>query len=237
MKCNILIPADRVEKLRNAKRRIKRLNAKFKAASSAEKRVMIAKDVLARLKSRQYEADHGNWSDLGRTVDFKYRQAMREAEYKRWNDKETGYTIYNHLQEVSDIKAQVSETSVQSLILAGETCTVCALGGILTSCIAIKNQLTVGEMDDKDILNGNRLFDKPDHLGIRKLFGIRQLALIEYTFEGGEGRINLSDVGFYFDIELAQRALDFHNRYCEDTQNLQIKIMENLIENNGTFKP
>lgn len=39
-------------------------NAAFKAASKAEKRVLIAKDVLAQLKAGKYAADPGNWATV-----------------------------------------------------------------------------------------------------------------------------------------------------------------------------
>lgn len=40
---------------------IKNTNEQFKKATKAEKRVMIAKDVLAQLKSKRYTAENGVW--------------------------------------------------------------------------------------------------------------------------------------------------------------------------------
>jgi hypothetical protein len=49
------------KKLAATKKLVEVNNAAFKKASRAEKRVMVAKDVIARLKTKQYRATEGRW--------------------------------------------------------------------------------------------------------------------------------------------------------------------------------
>jgi hypothetical protein len=52
------------KKLAATKKLVEVNNAAFKAASPAEKRVMVAKDVLARIKTGQYNPTQSTWAEL-----------------------------------------------------------------------------------------------------------------------------------------------------------------------------
>ena len=50
---------------------INKLNAEFKKANKAQKRVMIAQDVLAQLKTKRYVAESGCWVQPNYYPDWK----------------------------------------------------------------------------------------------------------------------------------------------------------------------
>ena len=85
--------------------KINKLNAEFKKATKAQKRVMIAQDVLAQLKAKRYVAESGCW------VQANYNTAVPLADIK--------------------YKDSVKELFAEKTI---ESCNVCALGGLFMSC-------------------------------------------------------------------------------------------------------
>lgn len=134
-------------------------------------------------------------------------------------------------------KTTVGE-NVQEAVLDNKLkCQCCALGGLLLSATLYKNKIKV----DSDGLFGNAqigdlqysaiyMGNVSDKLKFEGLFGVDQLALIEQAFEVGRG---------FFTEErrpIDEKAVAFGNRYKSARGRFKA-IMENIIQNNGTFVP
>ena len=139
--------------------KIKNINAEFKKANKAQKRVMIAQDVLAQLKAKRYVAESGCW------VQANYNPTVTLAEIK-YDDS-------------------VQELFAEKTI---ESCNVCALGGLFMSCTNLNNNTLLEELDDVSEDLGN-LIDEEEKLSnkLNKIFSIPQLKWIETYFEANGG--------------------------------------------------
>ncbi len=171
------------------------LNEKFKKATKAQKRVMIAQDVLAQIKTKRYVAESGCW----------VQPNIKAACEKNLKD----------------------EDSVQELFAKKKikSCNVCALGGLFMSCINLNNNTTVEDLK-KEFYIGDFVYDDSKiSNGLNRIFTQKQLILIETYFEGGQG---------YFKGD-GEKTLAFLANY-DDDERLEM-IMQNIIDNNGTFKP
>jgi hypothetical protein len=177
----------------------KNLNAEFNKATKAQKRVMIAQDVLAQLKTKRYVAESGCW------VQANYNTACLED-----------------LKDEDSVKELFAEKKIES-------CNVCALGGLFMSCTNFNNNTLVRELDDISGGLGDLLYEEEELSNkLDKIFGIEQLELIESYFEKNDGY-------FYSPLE-DDRINAFHVKYSSDKKRLKL-IMENIVENNGTFVP
>jgi hypothetical protein len=178
----------------------KNLNAEFKKATKAQKRVMIAQDVLAQLKAKRYVAESGCW------VQANYNSAVPLADIKCKDS----------------VKELFAEKTIQS-------CNVCALGGLFMSCTNFNNNTLLEELDDVSEDLGN-LIDEEEKLSnkLNKIFSTDQLKLIESYFE--------ANGGFFQNGDEDERIEAFYNKHPSDKKRLQL-IMENIVENNGTFVP
>lgn len=212
--------------------KIKKTTDEFRKASAAEKRVMIAKDVLAQIKAQRYIPEHAVW--VSPTFDVK-----SEVKY---ND---GYAY--------DADEQ-SDRSVQELWASKElqTCNVCALGGMFMSCVGLNNNTTIKNLNEEtECLSDIIVNDGYISNGLNKFFTKSQLALIEIYFEGGSGGFYIDGLvdGDYGTVSSATRKLfsredddgythltNFDAKYPTPSARMKA-IMTNIVENNGTFKP
>ncbi len=175
--------------------KIKKLNAEFKKANKAQKRVMIAQDVLAQIKTKRYVAESGCW----------VQPNIKAACEKNLKD----------------------EDSVQELFAKKKikSCNVCALGGLFMSCINLNNNTTIEDLK-KEFYIGDFVYDDSKiSNGLNRIFTQKQLILIESYFEGSQG---------YFKGD-NEKTLVFLESYNDD-ERLEM-IMQNIIDNDGTFKP
>jgi hypothetical protein len=103
------------------------------------------------------------------------------------------------------------------------TCQVCAKGGLLVSYIG-----RVNNFSDKCL--GNDEGDEA-HKKLREIFTLKQLAIIEYAFEGIQ---YIYSVAIPHDMQ--NKLEDFYIENRGDDDQRLIKICENIIKNKGTFK-
>ena len=182
------------------------LNEEFKKATKAQKRVMIAKDVLAQIKAERYFPERGEW--------------VRPL----WSDDQKSIDI--KLDPNSSIKDAFKSKAINS-------CQVCALGGLFMSCTNLNNNTTVQDMKTEyylgEVVQDN---DKISN-GLNRIFTRKQLMLIETYFEGGEGYFK--GYSEYFSYSDEKLLVTFFKSYHDD-ERLKM-IMQNIIDNNGTFKP
>ena len=109
------------------------------------------------------------------------------------------------------------------LVVDSTQCKVCALGGMLAA--------TVMKVDGMKFNYSQP--DIPRNEVIKKLkdyFSIEQLDLIESAFECQE-----TD-RYYSHVSAWGKAVDFGNKFKSKTKRMRM-IMENIIRNNGEFKP
>jgi len=105
-------------------------------------------------------------------------------------------------------------------------CEVCAKGGLFMSYIGRVNETTFEDTvmhNDADAIGTKRLLE---------IFSLKQLASIEFAYEGFQGT-GQGVVSFSWREE--SRALNFEKRYKDSKERL-IAICENIIRNKGTFK-
>lgn len=137
-------------------------------------------------------------------------------------------------------KYQSGEKSLQKEILNGNItkCECCALGAMFVSCAITNNKTTTegGEFEHigDNIYDGDRLPNK-----LNTIFSRNQLILIERAYELGDGYFgNDYDYHNYHDDGnvAASPAVKFGRKYKNNKARL-IAIMENIIANEGKFKP
>jgi hypothetical protein len=208
-------------KARKVAAEIRRRNKVFTAASPAQKRVLIAKDVIKQIKAKRFIAAEGSWLHL---VD-KY-----------------GNNIAGPLVGEAD-----RSTQIQAMFLSGDapTCECCALGGIMMACTLYNNNQTVGDLAADLNIGRNVRCGTAFSNGLHRFFSRQQLALIECAFESGRGEFYVNfDSTTYSRSSLLQhvsrntlnRALDYETAYPK-TDKRMIAIMQNIVKNNGTFRP
>lgn len=176
-------------------KKINKLNAEFKKATKAQKRVMIAKDVLAQIKTKRYVAESGCW------VQTNINAACKE-----------------NLKDEDSVQELFAEKKIES-------CNVCALGGLFMSCTNLNNNTTVQDLYNEQYLGDFVADDDKISNGLNRIFTQKQLMLIESYFEGSEGYFRGGN-------EKTETFLESYN----DNERLEM-IMQNIIDNNGTFKP
>jgi hypothetical protein len=176
----------------------KNLNAEFKKATKAQKRVMIAQDVLAQLKAKRYVAESGCW--VKPNIDSAWEQKLSHHD-------------------------SVQELFIEQKI---ESCNVCALGGLFMSCTNFNNNTLLEDLDDASEGLGNLIEEEQLSNKLNEIFSTNQLKLIESYFE--------ANGGFFRDYDEDDRIEVFYNKNSSDKKRLQL-IMENIVENNGTFVP
>jgi len=136
----------------------KNLNAEFKKATKAQKRVMIAQDVLAQLKAKRYVAESGCW--------------VQPNIHSAWEQK-----LSHH--------DSVQELFIEQKI---ESCNVCALGGLFMSCTNFNNNTLLEDLDFASSELGELIGEEEKLSNkLNSIFSFNQLKLIESYFEANDG--------------------------------------------------
>lgn len=205
-----------MKSLQQLTQEIEASNEEFKKMTKAQKRVQIAKDCLERIEVEQLVPETGTLMQLNK-------------HYPSENFKTVTQTL--------------------------PSCIVCAKGGLFFSYVGRVNKFKTCDISNDNDIQGS------EHTKLLELFTPNQLALIEYAFEGrqylngygsieygeyekqititSEKRRNIinlfnSTVSGSTVVEGCDARLHFYN--ISETQRLKI-ILENIIENKGTFKP
>lgn len=196
----------KIDKINNA---IKKTNAEFKKATKAQKRVLVAKDVLAQIKAKRYIAEAGMW--------------VRP----NWSHKIDSCSI--------DITDSVQKLFADRSI---ESCNVCALGGMFMSCTNLNNNTTVEQLEDEVADRLGEKIEHGENLsnGLNKIFTSKQLQLIEMYFENGEGWFGEYGYTGCSNGTDQHHIEAFYEKYPDDDDRLK-EIMKNIIANDGTFVP
>jgi hypothetical protein len=143
------------------KKKIVKKNAEFKRATPAEKRVMIAKDVIAALKQKTIYSQSGTWCS-------------------------TRGPIFD--DETLETYEKVYDTQISSVI-KDVSCDVCALGALFVCGVRRFNKITFGKLSEEVFSGAEEGSFAQEHLEyfLKGYFSESQLSLIEIAFEKGYG--------------------------------------------------
>jgi hypothetical protein len=187
---------------------IKADNKKFKKLSQPRKRVAIARDALAQLGLRLRPVT-GKW------VQF---------------------------DEILNITGLNEQTQVQSVLNETAQCNVCAKGALFVCLVDRTNDVTLSEAPITTNYAGcaSQIHGRATDPYLTRLFSENQLDLIEIAFEGKSFAFMTGlDANNTFEEKTA--AEDFFRVFGHNKkQNAELRlraIFENIIANNGTFKP
>lgn len=151
-------------KKRTAAQEIALRNKKFKAATPSQKRVLIAKDVIAQIKAKRFKARSGTW------VNPVFRNGQDLDMFEKFDE------------EIAPVRELFLEQKIPA-------CECCALGAMFMSCTLYNNKTTVENLLD-ETLNFEDLIrtSGPQFSnGLDQFFSKTQLKLIEAAFEGDYG--------------------------------------------------
>ncbi len=189
----------------------------------SERRVLLAKDVLAHLKAKRIKPTDGLFM----------RMFVDEA------TSET-YSLDNKIQ-------------LHKLLNKGvEPCEVCADGALIYAAAMRFNKMTDRDVDMNLYDNEISADPEPFMNMLKKWFGEKQSALIDIAFEAGKGAYTWrGDINNYgkqrvkgLTEEEFRQAVRFYNDNYDFgistdkvSEKILVAIMKNIILNNGTFKP
>lgn len=130
-----------------------------------------------------------------------------------------------------DYKLNDKSSAQEALIENKIKCTVCGIGSLFCSLIKFENKATIEDL--RDVHLGVHDWDDRGRVRLHKYFSKEQLSLIESAFEKSDG------YGTYIiNIDEEELAATFAKRNkIRKADDLLIAIMENIISNNGLFKP
>lgn len=207
---------------KNLNRRVARKNAAFAKLSPPEKRVEIARDVLAQLASRRLIPATGFWLGIGGTL---YDNA--------------------HLLDGDDLSS-LKNVELQTVLGKMETCTGCALGGIFMCAVEKADKLKVKDLVDFDNCNDEEYSANLDLQTedvtnyLKKFFSYHQLQMIECAFEMGDGAWKETEFEegdeMRYKMELAAEFANNDELQDEPGERMRL-IMENVVVNGGVFMP
>jgi hypothetical protein len=182
-------------------------NAAFKKATKAEKRVMIAKDVLSQIKANRYIVECGTWVDAN------------------WN-------IRNEIDGTESVQKLFADRTIETC----NVCALGSLFMSCTNlnnntCVSDINYGGEGTEIGERIEEGDTLSN-----GLNKIFSKKQLQLIEVYFEKGDGWFGEDGYTGNYIGEDSRHVEYFNDAYPDDDERL-VEIMKNIVANDGTFVP
>jgi hypothetical protein len=197
-------------------------NVRFAALTPARKRVALARDVLrwianGKLKPAGRDANDGGGGSTYLEVFYN-----RSNEDRPWANSVTT----RELQEVGKVN--------------GYVCTACAIGGLIA--VAAERDACRLFTDDGEFIPNCTGSSAPSairrEMASHNLFETCQLVLVEQAYECGEG---IGYPGSFIDSgEVTEGEVDaaraFGKLYRTRAERLKA-IMENIIDNGGTFIP
>jgi hypothetical protein len=205
---------------------IAKRNAAFAKLSPAQKRVVVAKDVLAALNAKQLKA----------------RQSVYVESTLVRSDPASEYDMDEYYRQRNEADA----ADAQTMLLEGKAeCTVCAIGSVFVCAVERMNKLSYLDfrtMDQRDMR----------HYLADAGFSLEQLDLMECAFERTAKYIESEkyeqfSCGGYEegddDIDAAIRFGEQFVTYNEsgsrvvNSEGCMRAIMKNIIANNGEFRP
>lgn len=191
-------------------------NKALKEATPAQKRVMIANDVIAGLKANKLNARCGEYFEPYPTSNKTIKAS------------------------VGALALEAPKKELRSFLHDIPVCDVCVRGGIFVCAVKRFNQFSVKKADD--LLKKDDEGTKPGYILVReidkKYFSEKQLALMEVAFEGEDERLPLNSQLTPGEKSKAGAFYRTHSSVVgNDAETRMTAIMKNVIKNKGTFVP
>jgi hypothetical protein len=187
----------------------------FNALPQNEKAVLVAKDALEQLNAKVLRVASGNH----------YVNLVHELMTNEHSDFKT-----------CDAREEILKGKV--------TCDVCARGGLFISTVLFRDEMNLWEADGADFRytdTTNRVVRLDGTGYMEDIFSKEQQALIESAFEGSEyGRAHTTPekINDAWEFRRTVRNAYMKTNFAESSDTFMFKaICNNIIENNGTFKP
>jgi len=187
--------------------------------SPEQRRIVIASDVIAGIKAKRFKPTRGYFVDI---VENKFHELAKQ-ESSLW---------HNRLEEV------LKGTSLRDFFNETE-CKVCALGAMFVSMTEVFDEKSkTGDAFNHE-LNSNIGYTEIEK-AMGRYFEPKQLKLIETAFERGCGWHKImvyahpTDLDFYLQ---GFAAVDFGINLPDDHGERMMGIMQNVVDNGGTFVP
>lgn len=198
------------KKLDPIQKEIRRRNRLFKNKTAAQKRILIAKDVIEQIRAKRFTATEGIY-----------------------------IAIYNKNDEFFD-GDESEKSAQKEILNNANRCECCAIGSVVASCILFNNEVDVESANNMGFGDRYSSGFPAQHpfkkSGLSKIFTVGQLMLMEAVFE----RHGVSDFcdNQNMSFDAAHNLLDRWERPKYNTPKKRlIGIMENIIENEGKFIP
>jgi len=167
---------------------VEKRKEQWKNASKAERKILLAKDVLAQLRAKKIKTTTGEWLtfNVGGT---------------KWDKKE---------EEICNLQVDFLNKNI-------ENCECCALGGLMLSCTLYQNKVNVpvsfgwyGSRLLEVNFNGLKEHDKIAKKQLSNIFSLTELKLIESYYECGNGlygRLGKEFSDFWYDLTSEERMI------------------------------
>lgn len=191
---------------------IAKRNKAFEKATTLQKRVLIAKDVLARISFNQYKPKTSIWLRINPAH-------------------------ISSSEEQDSVQKMIVKEGIECKVCAMGGLAASCIG--FNNSVTISEDFNTDnphhyttideELHLAELLHGA----KEDKFQLIAIFGKTEIEKIEMTFEMGRGyyRNNLSD------DPLKQKCILFGEKYKNDNRERMIAIMNNIVKNKGVFKP
>lgn len=192
---------------------INRRNRLFKNATPAQKRVLIAKDVLKQIKQKKISPQNGIFMDISRDtlLNFNYEDSFQKAliegsippcECCAQGAMFISCTLFNNQTKIYDILKYNNGDYIFG-----------------------------GQIEDNEIISNK----------LNQIFSKNQLILIEIAFEKGEGYFTCNESYSNIPKSISKskylKAKNFFGDDDVDSEERMIAIMKNIIKNKGEFIP
>jgi len=192
---------------------IKRANARYRKASPAQRRVMIAKDVIKMLEAKQIKAGFGTF------VDPVYDYHMSDAVFT-----DDGVSLQ---ALIHGVKLAKNPTPL---------CEVCGIGAMFVSAVGFRNECMVD-------LEGGVVGGQETALERLSEFSTSQRQLIEMAFETGKGWHSTNGWNWpsvELKPTKLRAAAESYSKLAgldRGSKELLIAICKNIIKHGGRFNP
>lgn len=185
-----------------------------KPLTNAEKRVLIAKDVIAQIKREKYLAQPGLF------ISDSVWEAIGGSSYGSY--------------DVDPDNPNRGEVLLKFIEEKEKNCEVCALGGAFVSAVKLFDKCSRDDIVREDSR-------ATTHEYLKRWFSNDQMNLIESAFEGGpfvgvngDEEAEYDEDGNEIIPKDIKKAIAFGERYQDAGERL-MGIMRNIVRNKGTF--
>lgn len=180
--------------------------------TKAEMRIEIAKDVLKAMETRRFIAEYEGYLTHDDTTERELAYAVHQA----------------HWDQDSD--ALLQPFSKREYV-APDGCRVCAIGAVFVATVDRHDSLSLAKVYGEQGLNSKKMLGY-----LEEWFEIEQMRLMEAAYEGGP-----QGTGEEWDVSLEEEEIEQAEAFYENNGpgggERMTAIMNNIIENNGTFCP